>query len=156
MAIAALVVLTACGSSGGSDEPTSRRTAAAATPTVTATTPIVAERPKDDRSDAGAIDFSAFVVNRIVGVLGGADVDDVLTLATPDCSGCVQLAQNMKKDAGVVQRLEGPLTISGAEVIDTGQKVDTLTKTRLTFRVLAVWKDDRWLIGDYSTKKAGR
>jgi hypothetical protein len=178
-AVAALIVVAGCGGGSDSDGPAAEKTTASATPTPAATTPPAEQRPEDDRSDAGAIAFSAFMINRITGVLGGGNIDDVLTLATADCEGCVSLAQGVKKNGTVVQKFDGSLRISDAKVIDTsddktqylveqkvalpaGKKIDTATgktvekldETQFTFRVLAVWKGDKWFIGNYSAKKA--
>jgi hypothetical protein len=180
-AIAALVVVAGCGGGSDSDGPAIKETTAAATtPAPTATTSDPQARPKDERSDAGAIAFSAFVVNRIVAVTTGSNIDDVLTLATDDCAGCIALAKDTRKAGTVKQEFESAPTISDAKVIDTnddktqylveqtlqlspGRKVDTATgktvetfddPTTLSVRVLCEWAGDRWVIANYSSKKA--
>jgi hypothetical protein len=183
-AVVALVLVAGCGGGSGSDEPAAPAKASAsasATPTTPApTTPTAGERPADDRSDAGAIEFAEFVVRRIVGVTSGADVDDVLTLASPDCKGCISLAKRVEKEGTVRQEFDAAPVVTDAKVIDTsddgtqylveqtvelstGRRVDTATgetvetfeePTRLSMRVLMTWTDDRWILSNYSSDSA--
>jgi len=180
-AAVALIVLAGCGGGSDSDGPEATKPPTSAAPTTAApTTPAAGERPADDKSDAGAIDFSEFVVNRIVGVTSGANVDDVLTLASADCSGCIKLAQDRQKAGTVKQEFDEPAVISDAKVADTsddgtqylveqvlelstGRKIDTATgqttetfdePTRLAVTVLMTWKNDKWQLTNYSSKKA--
>jgi hypothetical protein len=174
----ALVVVAGCGGGGESDSPAVPETSLTA-PTVPATTvPTASERPADDKSDAGAIGFSEFVVNRVISVTSGANVDDLLSLASDDCRGCINLAQKLHKDGTVRQQFDGPPQVSDAKVIDTsddgsqylveqlvvipaGRKVDTATgqvsetlgESQFTFRVLMTWKNDAWVLTNYSAKK---
>lgn len=182
-ATVALVVVAGCGGGGSdSDGPATTTTApSSAAPTTPATVaPDAGTRPKDDRSDAGAIAFSKFAIDRIVSVTTGADVDEVLSIASADCKGCINLAQEMKKNGTVTQEFDAEHQIEDAKVIDTsddgnqylveqilvsspGRKVDTATgetvetfdtATRLSVRVLMTWTDDKWILSNYSSQKA--
>lgn len=170
----ALVLLAGCGGGDGSEGPSTTKPPSS-TPTPDAVTS--GPRPKDDRSDAGAIAFAKFAVERIVAVTSGANVDDVLGLASADCKGCINLAKDTKKAGTVKQQFEAAPVISDAKVIDSGgdqylveqllelspgRKVDTATgktvetfedKTLLEIRVLMTWTDDRWMLSNYSSKK---
>ncbi|MET0469178.1 MAG: hypothetical protein ABWZ87_10585 [Aeromicrobium sp.] len=180
-AVIALVLVAGCGGGSDSDEPAATKAPSSAAPTAAPTTaaPDPGPRPQDDRSDAGAIEFSEFVVNRIVGVTTGADIDDVLTLATADCKGCLNLAQQTQKDGTVKQEFESAPVITDAKVTDTsddgsqylveqvlelspGRKVDTATgttvetfdeSTRLAMKVILTWADDKWVLYNYSSEK---
>lgn len=166
-------VLAGCGGSDGSPDVAPLQT------TTTSATPAPqadGSRPKDVRSEAGAIDFSQFAVRTIVATTGGADVEDFLALATPSCTGCVTLAQQLGKNPDEIQKLDSPPTISDASVVkrdgadyvveqtvamSAGKKIDTadnsVTSTfgPITYRfvVRSTWKDDRWIISDYSVKQ---
>lgn len=179
-AAVALVVVAGCGGGGSdSDGPATTATPSTAAPTTPATAaPDAGTRPPDDQSDAGAIAFSEYVVNRIVGVTTGDDVDELLSLASADCKGCINLAQDIKKNGTVKQEFEAAPVISDAKVIDSGgdqylveqtlelspgRKVDTATgttvetfaePTRSTVRVLMTWTDGKWVLSNYSSKKA--
>ena len=172
----ALVILAGCGGGGGSEGQATAKPPSSTTPTPAAVTS--GPRPDDVRSDAGAIAFSKFAVERIVGVTSGAKVDDVLGLASADCKGCIKLAKDMKKAGTVKQQFAAAPVISDAKVIDTsgdqylveqvlelapGRKVDTATgktvetfkdKTRLDVRILMTWTDDRWILSNYSSEQA--
>lgn len=176
-AVAALVVVAACGGGSDSDGPTIQETTASATPTPTATTPTVAERPTDERSDAGAIAFSAYAVQSIVATTGGASLDDFLKIAIDSCKGCITLAKDIGENPTEVQRFDGPAAIDGASIVKkdgadyvveqtvsvpAGQKVKTADSSVVSeiapaayrWVLRATWKDDRWYVADYAVEKS--
>lgn len=172
----ALVLVAGCGGSDDAEPKAAKAPSTTAAPTTAAPTP--AERPKDDKSDGSAIAFSEFVVKRIVAVTSGSDVDEVLSLASADCKGCINLAKRVQKEGTVRQEFESEPVVRDAEVVDTsdddsqylveqvlelspGRKVDTATgktvetfdtATRISMRVLMTWTDDRWVLSNYSSK----
>ena len=176
-AVAALVVVSACGGGSGPDGPAVEETTASTTPTPTATTPTVPDRPKDDRSDAGAIDFSAYVVQTIVATTGGASLDDFLKIAVDSCKGCITLAKEIGESPTEVQRFDEPPVIDGARIVKkdgadyvveqtvsvpAGQKVKTADSSVVSeiapasyrWVLRATWKDDRWYVADYAVEKS--
>jgi hypothetical protein len=176
-AVAALVLVAACGGGSDSDGPAVAETSAPATTSApTADAPQEVERPEDERTDAGAIAFSAYAVQTIVATSGGASLDDFLQLATDSCDGCIRLAQQVGPDPTEVQRFDGPPTVTDATVakkdgadyvvdqtvsVPAGQKVKTADSSVVSeieaatyrFVVRASWKDDRWLLANYSVEK---
>lgn len=177
-ATAVLVVVAGCG--GGSDDPAVRTTTPSASPSASATTPTggtsSGSRPKDERTDAGAIAFSAFVTQTVVATTGGAPLDDLLKTATDSCDGCIELAKDIGQDPTEVQRFDQAPAVSGAKVIKkdgsdyvveqsvavpAGQRVRTADSSVVseiapaTYRwvIRSTWKDDRWLVADYSVEK---
>ncbi|MCD9199249.1 hypothetical protein [Aeromicrobium wangtongii] len=172
----ALVLVAGCGGSDDAEPKATKAPSTTAAPTTAA--PAPAERPKDDKSDASALAFAEFVGQRVIAVTTGADLDEFLAMATPDCKGCINLAKQVQKDGTVKQEFDSAPVISDAKIIDqdeatgqilveqvvglsTGRKVDTATDktietfdepTRLTMRVLMTWKEDRWRLTNYSAK----
>ncbi|MCL3820183.1 hypothetical protein [Aeromicrobium wangtongii] len=176
----ALVLVAGCGGSDDAEPKTTKAPSSTASATPTESVPTAGTRPKDDKSDASALAFAEFVGQRVIAVTTGADLDEFLAMATPDCKGCINLAKQVQKDGTVKQEFDSAAVISDAKIIDqdeatgqilveqvvglsTGRKVDTATDktietfdepTRLTMRVLMTWKEDRWRLTNYSAKGA--
>ncbi len=176
VAVAALVLVAACGGGSDSDGPAVKETTAAPTTAAPAeTTAAPQERPTDERSDAGAIAFSAFAVQSIVAATGGGSLDDFLQMTTASCDGCIQLAKDIGQDPAEVQRFEGAPDVSGAKIVKkdgddvvvdqsvsvpAGQKIRTADSSVVSeiapasyrFVVRVTWKDGRWYVADYSVE----
>lgn len=176
-AVVALVLVAACGGGSDSDGPTIQETTASATPTASPTAPTAVERPTDERSDAGAIAFSAYAVQTIVATSGGASLDDFLKITIDSCNGCIALAKQIGENPTELQRFDGAPAIDGASIVKkdgadyvveqtvsvpAGQKVKTSDSSVVseiapaTYRwvLRATWKDDRWYVADYSVEKS--
>lgn len=173
VATALAVVLAGCGGSGDTSDV---KPLDAATSSATPTPQADGTRPKDVKSEKGAIAFSDFVVRSIVDTTGGGDIEDFLALATPTCTGCVTLAKQRGEDPEEIQKMDSPPTITDAslvkrdgddfvvqqtvamsagQIIDTSDDSVTSTFDPMTYRfvIRSTWKTDRWVISDYSVEK---
>lgn len=174
--IAVLGGLAACGGDGEDSgieplEPTSSASSETSAPADS-----VPERPDDERSDAGAIAFSEFVVRYVIAATGGASLDDFLGLATDSCDGCIQLARDIGERPDTRQRFDEPPVIEDASVVKTdgdrfvvdqtvsvsaGERFDTgddsvveeLDASTFRFTVAVTWFEDQWFLSDYAAEK---
>ena len=174
--VAALGGLAACGGDGEESgieplEPTSSASSETSAPADS-----VPERPEDQRSDAGAIAFSEFVVRYVIAATGGADLDDFLGLATDSCDGCIQLAKDIGETPDTRQRFDEPpiiddasvvktdgdrfvvdqtVALSAGETFDTGDDsvVDDFEAGTYRFTVAMTWSDGQWFLSDYAAEE---
>lgn len=176
VAVAMAVVLAGCGGSGesgGADPLPAPSPSASDAPSEEAT---ASARPDDVKSDEGAMAFSKFVVNQIVEVSAGQNVDDLLGLSRgATCQGCINLAKDLKEAGSVRQEFDAVPEVSEVRVTDKqgdtylveqsvvlapGRKVDTATgkvtetfdKTPLTFTISMTWSEGQWVLVNYSAK----
>lgn len=171
-----LVALAACGGSDddSSIEPLEPEPTSSVITDTTAADP--GERPEDEQTEDGAIAFSEFAVRSIVATGAGADPDDFLAMSVAGCEGCVNLAKEVAQTPDQVQRYQGPLTFSGAEVVDGNETQSVVVQTvdfpagqevnvkddsvveeiepgQFELRLLLQWTDDQWFVGEYSVKE---
>ncbi len=176
MAVLAAVILAGC---GGSDDSSGvqplDQASSSATPSSGAAQNVT--RPKDERSEAGAIAFSEFAVRTIVATTGGADVEKFLALSTDSCAGCIVLVKQFGQGSEEIQKLDSPPKITDARVVkregkdhvvqqtvamSAGQRIKTSDKSvesefgpmTYQFVLRLTWgDDDRWVVSDYAVEK---
>ncbi len=176
VALVAAVVLAGC---GGSDESSDVKPLDTASPSDSLSSGDAKNvtRPKDVKSEAGAIAFSEFAVRTIFATTGGADIENFLTITSPSCEGCLRLAKQVGEAPDSVQRFDGPIKISNPSIAERngdeivveqavdlpkGQKIDTSDKSALdtfdpityTFRMLLTWSSDTWILSNYAADKS--
>ena len=182
-AVVLTTTMTACGGSDtGGDPP---KASATPSPTRSMTGTLLdnvptapPERPKDVRSEAGAVAFSAYVGDMIGYTLATSDTLALFNIADrAACRACKQVQAGVVERAGEVQVGSEPFKVTDGELqsekgrhytvrqrlhhpdgatIDskTGKESAKLKQGVLDMTLKIEWRDDAWTLIDYETVKS--